>query len=68
MHLIMLLSFFVLALTGMSLKFSQAGWAKFLMGLMGGTENAGWRILFSVNVTCTGWPSALVAEVWIGEP
>ena len=30
MHLVMLLSFFTLALTGMTLKFSYAGWAVLL--------------------------------------
>ncbi len=36
MHLVMLLSFFTLALTGMALKFSYMGWADVLSRLLGG--------------------------------
>jgi len=36
MHLLMLLTFFTLALTGMSLKFSYMGWAQLLSTLLGG--------------------------------
>ncbi len=36
MHLVMLLSFFTLALTGMTLKFSYMGWAVVLSKLLGG--------------------------------
>jgi len=36
MHLVMLLSFFTLALTGMALKFSYMGWAQVLSDLLGG--------------------------------
>ncbi len=36
MHLVMLLSFFTLALTGMTLKFSYMGWAVVLSKVMGG--------------------------------
>ena len=35
-HLFMLLSFFTLALTGMTLKFSYAGWAQAITDLLGG--------------------------------
>ncbi len=38
MHLIMLLSFFTLALTGMTLKFSCMGWATVMTALLGGFE------------------------------
>jgi len=41
MHLIMLLSFFVLALTGMSLKFSYMGWARFVTNFLGGFHTMG---------------------------
>jgi predicted CXXCH cytochrome family protein len=37
-HLVMILSFFTLALTGMSLKFSYMGWAAVLSTIMGGFE------------------------------
>jgi cytochrome b subunit of formate dehydrogenase len=41
MHLTMLVSFFVLALTGMTLKFSYMGWAQVLSKMLGGFEAAG---------------------------
>jgi cytochrome b subunit of formate dehydrogenase len=41
MHLVMLLSFFVLAITGMCLKFSYATWAQWLAELVGGFDTTG---------------------------
>ncbi|MCP4899150.1 MAG: hypothetical protein GY906_19450 [bacterium] len=41
MHLVMLLSFFTLALTGMALKFSYMGWAVVLSKILGGFETMG---------------------------
>jgi cytochrome b subunit of formate dehydrogenase len=41
LHLIMMLSFFTLALTGMSLKFSYTGWAQFVSRALGGFETMG---------------------------
>ncbi|UCC71150.1 MAG: cytochrome c3 family protein [Gemmatimonadota bacterium] len=41
MHLVMLLSFFVLAITGMTLKFSYMGWAQILAGAAGGFATTG---------------------------
>jgi predicted CXXCH cytochrome family protein len=41
MHLVMLLSFFILALTGMALKFSFMGWAQGLSRLLGGYATMG---------------------------
>jgi cytochrome b subunit of formate dehydrogenase len=41
MHLVMLLSFFLLALTGMALKFSYMGWAHFVSRLFGGYASMG---------------------------
>ncbi len=41
LHLIVIVSFFALALTGMILKFAGTGWAVFFANLMGGFENAG---------------------------
>ena len=38
MHLIMLLTFFTLALTGMTLKFSYMEWAQFVSRVLGGFE------------------------------
>ncbi len=41
MHLIMMLSFFTLALTGMALKFSYMGWAVLLSRILGGFDTMG---------------------------
>ena len=41
MHLVMLLSFFTLALTGMALKFSYMGWAQWFAGAVGGFSTTG---------------------------
>ncbi|HVP40044.1 MAG TPA: hypothetical protein VMS93_12765 [Candidatus Saccharimonadales bacterium] len=41
LHLLVIVSFFTLALTGMTLKFSYTGWARFLARLFGGFETAG---------------------------
>ncbi|MEJ2108597.1 MAG: cytochrome c3 family protein, partial [Acidobacteriota bacterium] len=41
MHLFMIISFFGLAFTGMTLKFSYMPWARFLAGIIGGAESAG---------------------------
>jgi predicted CXXCH cytochrome family protein len=41
MHLTMLISFFILALTGMTLKFSYMGWAQTLSKALGGFGAAG---------------------------
>jgi len=42
LHLMVIFSFFGLALTGMMLKFSYAKWAQALSRLFGGFEAAGW--------------------------
>ncbi|MBP7149327.1 MAG: hypothetical protein KBD01_17490 [Acidobacteria bacterium] len=41
MHLVMLLSFFTLALTGMALKFSYTAWAAIVSSILGGSESMG---------------------------
>jgi cytochrome b subunit of formate dehydrogenase len=40
MHLLVIISFLGLSLTGLPLKFSDQGWAKVLMGFYGGAPNA----------------------------
>ena len=40
-HLVMIFSFFTLAITGMTLKFSYMGWAKVTSHLLGGYETTG---------------------------
>jgi len=42
LHIIMIVSFMSLALTGMTLKFAYTGWAAFLSRLFGGYESAGY--------------------------
>jgi cytochrome b subunit of formate dehydrogenase len=42
MHLIMIISFFGLALTGMTLKFSYMAWARFIAWCIGGAAFAGY--------------------------
>ncbi|HKB84866.1 MAG TPA: hypothetical protein VKD08_01760 [Ignavibacteriaceae bacterium] len=57
LHILMIVSFLSLALTGMTLKFSYTGWAKVLSHLLGGFESAGYIhrfaavIMFSVFIT-----------------
>ena len=41
MHLVMIISFFTLAFTGMALKFSYMGWAQFVSRLFGGFDAMG---------------------------
>ena len=42
LHILMIVSFVSLALTGMTLKFSYTGWASFLARVFGGYESAGY--------------------------
>ena len=42
LHFLMILSFMLLALTGMTLKFSYTGWAAFISRVFGGFETAGY--------------------------
>jgi len=51
LHLMVIFSFFGLALTGMMLKFSYAGWAQVLSRVFGGFEAAGWIHRFCAVVT-----------------
>jgi len=41
LHIVMMISFFILALTGMTLKFSYMAWAQFLSLILGGFETMG---------------------------
>ncbi|MCP4603901.1 MAG: cytochrome b/b6 domain-containing protein [Proteobacteria bacterium] len=40
-HVLVIVSFFTLAITGMALKFSYTGWAQFVARVLGGFETAG---------------------------
>jgi len=46
----MIISFLILSLTGMSLKFSYTGWARFLSRLFGGFESAGYMHRFAASI------------------
>ena len=41
LHACMIVSFITLALTGLSLKFSYTGWARFMSRMLGGFQSAG---------------------------
>jgi predicted CXXCH cytochrome family protein len=64
MHLMMLLSFFTLALTGMVLKFSYMGWAQGFSALLGGFSTTG--VLHRLGaVTLIGVFLVHLADVWL---
>lgn len=50
LHILMIISFITLALTGMSLKFSYSGWAVILSKFFGGFESAGYLHRFAAVV------------------
>jgi cytochrome b subunit of formate dehydrogenase len=50
MHVVMVVSFIILALTGMILKFSYTGWAKFLSNLFGGFQSTGYMHRFAAVI------------------
>jgi cytochrome b subunit of formate dehydrogenase len=57
LHILMVVSFLTLAMTGLTIKFSYTGWAFILSHLLGGFESAGYIhrfaavIMFSVFIT-----------------
>lgn len=51
LHLIVMIGFMGLALTGFSLKFSAQGWAQFVAFLLGGAENLGYLHRFFAVIT-----------------
>lgn len=50
LHVSMIVSFLILSLTGMSLKFSYTGWAKVLSKFFGGYESAGYWHRFAAVI------------------
>ena len=50
LHILMIVSFMSLALTGMTLKFSYTGWASFLSRMFGGYESAGYIHRFAAVI------------------
>ena len=53
LHIMMVVSFVGLAITGMTLKFSYLGWAQWLSSLLGGFESAGYIHRFCAIITGT---------------
>jgi len=57
LHIVMIISFMSLALTGMTLKFSYTGWAATLSRLLGGFESAGYihrvAAVMMISIFCT---------------
>lgn len=41
LHVILIISFFTLVITGFPIKYSEMAWSKFIMGLLGGADIAG---------------------------
>jgi cytochrome b subunit of formate dehydrogenase len=60
LHIIMILSFISLALTGMTLKFSYTGWAVMLARMLGGFETAG----YVHRVAATSMVGVFIAHLW----
>jgi cytochrome b subunit of formate dehydrogenase len=52
-HLVMLISFFILSITGMTLKFSYTYWAQGVSTLLGGFENMGYFHRFGAIIMIT---------------
>ena len=50
LHVLMIISFLILSLTGMSLKFSYTGWARVLSKFFGGFEMAGYWHRFAAII------------------
>jgi len=50
LHVLMIVSFLILSLTGMSLKFSYTGWARVLSKFFGGFESAGYWHRFAAVI------------------
>jgi cytochrome b subunit of formate dehydrogenase len=59
LHIMVITSFLGLSLTGLPLKFSDQGWAKILMSLYGGAENAGQIHRFCAVLTFVYFAAAL---------
>ncbi|MEW5794780.1 MAG: cytochrome c3 family protein [Candidatus Zixiibacteriota bacterium] len=60
LHILMVISFLGLAITGMTLKFSYLGWAQWLSGLLGGFESAGFIHRFCAVITAVYF----ISHVW----
>jgi cytochrome b subunit of formate dehydrogenase len=63
MHLLVIVSFLGLSLTGLPLKFSDQPWAKVLMGLYGGAPNAGLIHRACAGITFVYFSMALALSI-----
>ncbi len=63
MHILVIVSFLGLSLTGLPLKFSNQAWAKLLMGIYGGSANAGFIHRCCAGITFVYFVMALLLSV-----
>jgi len=63
MHILVIVSFLGLSLTGLPLKFSDQAWAKVLMNLYGGSANAGFIHRCCAGITFVYFSMALFLSV-----
>ena len=50
-HILIILSFVLLALTGMTLKFAHMAWAQWVADILGGVKSAGFIHRFAAVIT-----------------
>lgn len=60
LHILMIVSFLTLALTGMTLKFSYTGWAVILSHLLGGFQSAGYIHRFAAVIMVSVFTTHIV--------
>jgi cytochrome b subunit of formate dehydrogenase len=63
LHVLVMVGFAGLALTGFSLKFSDQGWARAVIYLLGGVGHAGYLHRFFAVIT---YGSVMVHVIWLG--
>jgi predicted CXXCH cytochrome family protein len=63
LHLLVIISFLGLSLTGLPLKFSDQEWAKILMGIYGGAANAGLIHRICAGITFVYFVSAILMSI-----
>ncbi|MBJ6724719.1 cytochrome c3 family protein [Geomesophilobacter sediminis] len=63
LHLCVIVSFLGLSLTGLPLKFSDQGWAKVLMGIIGGAPNAAFIHRICAGITFFYFGSAILLSI-----
>lgn len=63
-HFVMMVSFFILVLTGLPLKFSHADWARGLVGVFGGPRDAGLIHRICAGITFAYFSAILINIVY----